>query len=289
MATEIFGPYQVGPKVGEGDMGHVHQARDTRTDQVVALKILDQFDLRGKFDREAAMELIEFAASIQYERLHPILQVIESDADQGKLGIAMPVASGRSLWDHLKSGRSIPQKNAVQIIGAVAAALDFLHRQEVAHGAVKPSNVLLDRSGTATLTDLPMAHLRELGLRPAAPTELQQYYLLTEATYFSPPSMPDDVFALAVLAFHLLTGRLPFDDPRVEARGIPPEGGLPSLVHAVLLRGMTDNVHLRYESIAALMQDFKGAFRGKIDEQTEHWFLKETPPPPDSDELPPST
>ncbi len=276
----LFGNYTLGPAMGDGDMGTVHKAQNTQTQEVVALKILDKVDTSREGMRGAAVELIEFAASLTHPQMHPISQVIESD--DGLVGIVMPMAVARSVNRYLVEGKTIPRAAATKVITQIASALHFLHEQEVAHGSVKPTNVLLDAQGNAALSDLPMTHLRELGLIPKEPSLMQRFYMAPEVVYHASPEPLHDVFSLGVLAYHLLTGRIPFDDPEPLARKkISPEG-LPSILVPVLLRAMTPRTRLRYPSIAAFMQDFQGAGNGKIDPETERLFhLSDEPEPPD--------
>ncbi|MCB9436378.1 MAG: protein kinase [Anaerolineales bacterium] len=280
-----FGPYQLTAKLGTGDMGTVYKATDTRTGNEVALKVLDKLSrLSSSLERDAAVELIEFAATIQHEGLHRIQEVVEiEDETGGKLGIAMPLASAQSLYDHLSTGKRLAQRHAYMVIEKIAEALIFLHNQEVAHGSIKPTNVLLEQNAKFTITDLPMAHLRELGFVPNAPSQLQQYYLLSESTYLSPPSIASDIFALGVLTYHVLTGRLPFDDPEPEARNIPNGEGLMPLVHSVLLRAMTSRPILAYPSVVEFIGDLQLARDGQqIASETAQWFtVKPKDPPPD--------
>jgi serine/threonine protein kinase len=279
-----FHPYKIGPSVGKGDMGMVCQATDTTSGQVLAIKILDQFDLTTRMVRGGAIEVVKVAAGLTHTHLHPILKVLEADADTGKIAIVMPLAPARSLGDYLSAGKKIPARHAMNIIAKIGEALAFLHSQEVAHGSVKPTNVLLDKEVNPTLTDLPMAHLREYGLVPPQPTVLHQYYLPPEATYHGAPETRGDVFGLGVMAYHILTGRIPFSDPEPEARhGVPNPEGVPPLVYYVLLRAMTHRLELRYPTILAFMQDLQRATQGQIDPDTLRWFKVERKgEPPDS-------
>src|SRR5690606_10313931 len=136
-----FAPYEISQAFGKGDMGTDYVAQDTRSGQTVALKVLDQFDLSAKMDREAIVEIVRFAATLQHPHLHPILDVLATEAEGGLVAIITPMAPARSLGDYLKAGKKIPAKHALNIINRLAQALDFLHRQDVAHGGVKPTNV----------------------------------------------------------------------------------------------------------------------------------------------------
>ncbi|MBI5931743.1 MAG: serine/threonine protein kinase [Chloroflexi bacterium] len=266
----VFGTFQLGPSIGEGDMGTVYKAQNTQTQETVALKILDKVDTSREGMRGAAVELIEFAASLTHTHLHPISQVLESP--DGLTGIVMPMAAARSVNRYLVEGKTIPRGAATKVITQIASVLHFLHEQEVAHGSIKPTNVLLDAQGNATLSDLPMTHLRELGLIPKEPSLMQRYYMAPEVVYHASPEPSHDVFSLGVLAYHLLTGRIPFDDPEPLARKKVSREGLPPILIPVLLRAMTSRIRLRYQTVAAFMQDFQGAANGKIDPETERLF-----------------
>lgn len=283
---QTLGPYRIGPKIGEGDMGTVYKAQDTTDGQIIALKIMDKVDCSGVITRETAVEIMEFAASLNHAHLHPILRVIESEENNGTLAIAMPLAAKRSLADYLNSGKNVPANHAYKLISQVAQALTFLHDQEVAHGTVQPTNVLLDEKGSPALCDLPMAHVRELGLVPeGGPTELQQFYTQPNSVYHATPEIIGDIFSLGVLSYHILTGQLPFTELDPRARTTPPSpAGLPLLVHAVLLRAMSARRDLRYQSVIAFLKDLQGSLRGEVDPDTVRWFkLSDTGSLPDSE------
>jgi serine/threonine protein kinase len=273
----IVGNYQLGPSVGEGDMGTVYKAQNAITQEVVALKILDKVDTSREGVRGAAVELIEFSASLNHPHLYPIQEVIESP--DGLTGIVMPMAAARSVNRYLVDGKTIPRAGASKVVTQIAGAVHFLHEQEVAHGSIKPTNVLLDAQGNAALVDLAMAHLRELGLVPKEPTMLQKYYMAPDVVYHASPEPLHDIFSLGVLAYHLFTGRIPFDDPDPLARQKISGEGLPPLLYPVFLRAMTPRTRLRYQTVATFMQDFQGAAQGKIDPETERLFSVSAPPP----------
>lgn len=267
--------YDIGKKLGSGDMGSVHLAIDTRTGEQVAFKILHRIGMATAIDRGAAAEVLEFAAGIIQTGLHPILRVIDTDQKGGVLGVVMPLAAA-SVYDFIQRGKRIPPKNTYAIIETVASTLHTLHQNEIAHGSVKPSNVLLDRNGNATLTDLAMAHLRDMGMIPESPTDLQLHYTHTDLMYHSTPEYGADIYALATLAYHMLTYQLPYDSPRPEVRRAtqPSQLNLSREMFAVLLRGMTHRKMLVYHDVYAFLTDFKRAFqRQPIDPETQRWFL----------------
>jgi serine/threonine-protein kinase len=268
-------------------MGTVYRAQHPSRPDPVALKILDKMDTSNSMKRGAGVELVEFAATLNHPRIHPIFQVLESST----IGIVMPLAAKRSLGDFFSTGRQIPTKHALNLVAQIATGLDFLHSQEVAHGSLKPTNVLLDAEGNVTLTDVSMAHLRELGLVPPKPTDQQLYYMPPEREYHSTPEIAGDVFSLAVLTYRILSNEMPFSDPEPEARlDVIAGRGLPAYVAAVLRRAMNPHLRLRYKTINEFMGALQGALRGEIDRDTQKVFgitQTMTPPPDLSDESKP--
>ncbi len=273
-----IGQYQLRQKLGEGDMGTVFVAQSIQTSEQVAIKVLNKIDVQSAMDRGAAAEILDFAASIQHPILHPILEVIDTDIDGGMLAVVMPLAAA-SIGDFFAQGKPIPPKHHLRIIDTVIEGLQFLHDQEVAHGSLKPTNILVDRGGNPTITDLAMAHIRDFGLVPRQATLLQEHYIFTDRLFNSTPELAADIFALATFIYQLLTGgRLPFSDPRSEVRKVeqPSAEGLSPLVHSVLLRGLTHRKELAYPDLAAFAADFHSALQGKIDPETKRWFSVDT-------------
>lgn len=262
--------YTLLDKLGTGDMGTCYRATHPDSATPVVVKLLDRVDTSNHMKRGSAMEILEFVTGLQHSRLHPLSRAIETD--EGEIALVMPFAAQRSLADVLAQQGKLPSKLALQIVAQTASALQFLHEQEVAHGSIKPTNILLNEEGRVSVTDLSMAHLRELGFVPAQMTEQHQYYLSPEREYHSPPIIEGDVFSLSVLAYYLLVGKLPFDDPEPEARSPVPTGGLPPAIAAVLRRAVNPLPRLRYTDLTSFMEALKLATQGKVDEQTEKLF-----------------
>jgi|GEM_PF-4027799 len=281
---EVYGNYTLLEKLGEGDMGTTYKAQHPEQPAPLALKILDKVDTSNGMRRGAGVEILEFAATLQNPRIHPILAVLENTQAEHQLAVVMPLAPVGSFWDILQQGKSISPKQGFGILGQVATALQFFHQQDIAHGSVKPSNILFNKDGSTTVTDLPMAHLRELGFVPEEKSDQQLLFLTPEREYHAAPQPKDDVYSVAVLAYTLLTGKLPFNDPDPRARTEVVQGhNLPPAVAAVLRRAISPQTQWRYETLGDLMTALKGATKGEIDRDTERAFGV-TPPPPADDE-----
>jgi len=203
--------YSITQELGQGGMATVYLAEDLRHRRTVALKVLRP-ELAatlgpGRFARE-----IEVAARLQHPNILPLLD--SGDAD-GLFYYVMPFVEGESLRDRLARGGELPIQDAVRVLIEVADALSHAHAHGVVHRDIKPDNILL--SGRHAL-------VADFGVAKAV-TEATGYALLTSTgialgtpTYMAPEqAVADphqdhrvDIYAVGVLGYELLTGRVPF-------------------------------------------------------------------------------
>jgi hypothetical protein len=201
--------YQLEAVLGSGAMGQVWRARDLRTQEAVAAKLLREElasdpQLVGRFVQER---------SILVELVHPhIVAVRDLVVDGGDLGIVMDLIDGEDLRAHLTSRGTLRPAEAVRMTVDVLAALAAAHARSVLHRDVKPDNVLLDRA------DPPYVRLTDFGIaRIAQETTVRMTGVLGTAEYIAPEvftaervSAAADVYGAGVLLYELLAGRTPF-------------------------------------------------------------------------------
>lgn len=208
------GRYRILRKIGAGGMGSVYLAEDTRLPRKVALKVPHDTDAQERFRREAAL-----AAGIEHPHLCPVLDVEEIPQPKGDklFFFTMPYIEGKSLSQLIERGKPWPTEQAIDLLVRLSSAVEYLHRRGIIHRDLKPSNVIVRPSGEPVLMDFGLAcdytsqdiRLTRPGLVLGSPA-----YMAPErvagASKFGPPV---DVYALGVMLFELLTGRLPFDAP----------------------------------------------------------------------------
>ncbi len=153
-----LGPFTLEAVLGEGGMGIVYRAIRHSSGETVAVKVLKQAlssdeVYRRRFEREAHV-----AREVRHRHLVPVL---ESGDDRGVRYLAMAFVDGPTLAERLAAG-PLPVGEAVRIVSELASGLDALHAQELVHRDVKPSNAMLERDGTALLTDFGLARGRAL-------------------------------------------------------------------------------------------------------------------------------
>lgn len=245
------GRYRVLGVLGEGATAIVYRATDGAAE--VAVKVLrDPSDVAlRRFAREARI-----AAQIDSRHLVPVLEV-------GDGYLVLPLYAG-TLADRIRSEGPLPVEHAVTLAAEIAQGLDALHRRDVLHRDVKPSNVLLDGTGTAAVADFGLA-------RGADSTQLTRegqlvgtvHYLAPELIEGSPASGASDIYALACVLYECLTGVPPFAGRRdaevgfahlveepPDPRGLRPE--LSEDMALALLTGLAKSPHSRPTTATAL-------------------------------------
>jgi serine/threonine protein kinase len=269
-----IGKYEILEEIGRGGFATVYKARDTKLDRVVALKILHPYwteapDFAARFRREARA-----AARLR----HPhIVTVYEAGEAGGHLYIAMEYLPGRTLQTLLEAEGALPLERALPILEQVAEALDHAHGQGVVHRDVKPGNVIVEeteRGVQATLTDFGLVKAMEGSVALTS-----QGTLLGSPEYMAPEQAdPEraakvgpaaDRYALGIVAYQMLTGRVPFpgNTPatlNAHLNLVPPDPqaiceNLSPGVAAVLLKMLSKSPDERYTSGEA----FVAALRNK--------------------------
>ena len=165
-----LGPYEVLAKLGEGGMGEVYKARDTRLDRTVAIKVLTTElsadpERRARFEREARA-----IAALNHPHICTLYDIGTHDA---VTYLVMEHLAGESLAQRLTRG-PLPVAQAIEIAAQIADALDAAHKHGIIHRDLKPGNVMLTSGGAgrtgvtaAKLLDFGLAKLIAHGERPA--------------------------------------------------------------------------------------------------------------------------
>ncbi|MEM6293541.1 MAG: protein kinase [Myxococcota bacterium] len=211
----IGGRYKLGARLGEGGMGVVHRAQDTQTSDEVALKVVflgpGTDDMRARFVRETvAMNLVyheSFVRSFAHGEL------------PGAMWIALELIEGRNLADRITEG-ALPPAQALKIARQIISALGHLHSRGIVHRDVKSDNVLFVEEGatpTVKLIDLGIAKLPDEATGPDRTRLTAAGMTLGTPAYIAPEQAiaqvvdgRADLYAVSVLLFEMLTGKLPF-------------------------------------------------------------------------------
>src|SRR2546425_101161 len=204
-----LGEYEVLAEVGRGGMATVYLAHDLALDRKVAIKVLAPALLQmgegmvERFKREART-----AAALSHPHIIPIYAVKESDQ---VLYFVMKHVQGRPLDSVLRDVGALPIPMVQAIIAQVGDALGYAHRHGVIHRDIKSANIMLDEEGWAVVTDFGIAKVVQAeGLTVTGVTVGTPAYMSPEQCETREVTGASDQYSLGIVAYEMLTGRLPF-------------------------------------------------------------------------------
>lgn len=206
----LAGQYTIERELGRGGMGVVYLARDLRLDRLVAIKVLPRAlaanpELRERFLREART-----SAHLAHPNIVPIYRADEID---GVAFFTMGFVDGENLAERLRTRGPLPPAEAVRVLREAAWALAYAHARGVVHRDVKPENIMIERgSNRAVVTDFGIAqNQRATPLTAGGMVLGSAHYMSPEQAAGDALDGRSDLYSLGVVAFQILSGRLPFE------------------------------------------------------------------------------
>jgi serine/threonine-protein kinase len=265
---KVISKYELVEHVGRGATADVYKAYQPTLDRYVALKLLhrflaDQADFLERFQREAKA----------IARLHHvnIVQVYDFDLFADIYYLAMEYVEGVTLktrLQELSAARQVmPLNEAVRIARCVAQALSYAHGRDMHHRDIKPANIMIDRDGRIVLTDFGLAKILGAGQHTASGVTVgTPAYASPEQVLAQPTDARSDIYALGVVLFHMVTGKLPYEaetgvamflkhltDPLPSPRQFNPD--VPPGIETIIRQAMAKRPEDRYQTADALVED----------------------------------
>jgi serine/threonine-protein kinase len=257
--------YRVVRHIARGGMASVWEAEDELLGRRVAVKVLaehlaEDASARERFQREARA-----AGRVSDHPNVVTIYDVSEGVDGGRPFIVMELMTGGTVAHRLRAGRP-SDAEALDWLGQAAAALDDAHERGLVHRDIKPGNLLLDGRGRVAVADFGIARLaRDQTVTATGQVLGTAAYLSPEQARGDPATPASDRYALAVIAFELLTGRRPFtaahfaaqarqhlESPPPPASSIRPE--LPPGVDAALERGLAKEPGRRWPTAGAMVR-----------------------------------
>lgn len=269
-----LGDYTIEIVLGTGGMARVYRGYDEKLDRHAAVKVIEpqliasteDEDYRGRFLREARA-----IARLNHPRIVSIYQFNQVGA---LYYIAMEYAEGANLREVLKGyirqGKVMPTAEFIKVLKDMADALDYAHKQGIIHRDIKPSNIIITPEGNAVLTDFGLALNATEGT--IGNTFGSVHYIAPEQAVSSSQAVPQsDQYSLAIVAYELLTGRVPFDDASAMSIALkhisdpppPPtelNPNIPPEVEQVILKALDKEPERRFSTAKDFVNAIEMAF-----------------------------
>ncbi len=210
MIDILLNRYKIVRLIGQGGAGAVYEATDTMLDRAVAIKEVpvapgsDGDQVRERFQREARL-----TAHLRHPNIVGIYDLVE---EGGKLYIVMEYVSGHSL-EHMmaETPKAAWWERFFPTLRECAGVIDYVHQKGIVHGDIKPGNIMVERDGHPKILDFGLARIsHEQSITYTGSIAGTLSYFAPELIRGDPASPPADQYALAVIAYQLATGVLPF-------------------------------------------------------------------------------
>jgi Tol biopolymer transport system component len=271
MIGKTISHYKILEKLGEGGMGVVYKAEDTKLRRTVALKFLPPELTR---DAEARQRFIHEAQSASALEHNNICNVHEIDETRdGQTYIVMACYEGETLKDKIRRG-SLEVDEAIHIVIQIAQGLEKAHKKGIVHRDIKPANIFITEDGIAKILDFGLAKLGSQTKMTKKGTTLGTVaYMSPEQSQGEKVDHRTDIWSLAVILYEMITGQLPFkgDYEQAVIYSILNENpvpvtylcpGVPLELDRIVNKALSKNRDARYRYAGEMSADLKSV--GKL-------------------------
>ena len=259
-----IGKYQILAELGRSGLGIVYHAHDPYAKRDVAIRLLKPASFSHDAQRQSFNQVFLTATAIVGKLNHPhIVSIYDAVVDAGQNYIVMELVQGTSLEAHIEINHLLPIQTVMQYMFKCCAALDFAYGQGLIHSDLKPANIMYTSQGEIKIADFGNALMAK---NDYMETDDLPAYLSPEQASNGHITHQADIYALGVVMYRLLTGRLPFDaadsfsyvdkvlhGTPLNIRDLRPE--IPEKLATIVHRMMEKNLSNRYYAWADVTSD----------------------------------
>lgn len=265
MIGKMISHYKILEKLGEGGMGVVYKAEDTKLDRLVALKFLPTRSLGSEEDRKRFEQEAKAAAALNHPNIATIYEINEYEGDTF---IAMEYVDGVTLTEKIKDG-PLKIKNAMNIAKQVADGLNAAHEKGVFHRDIKSSNIMLTKKNQVKILDFGLAKIKAGSMVTKPGTMLGTIACMSpEQARGEEVDHRTDIWSLGVIFYEMISGQLPFKGEYESAMiysimNLDPEPltglrtGVPMDLEKIINKLLEKDPDDRYQNVIELPVDLK--------------------------------
>lgn len=261
-----LGKYELDKQIGKGATGKVYHAVDTFTGEEVAVKMIDDAVLRDPGFNEICRKQFLNEAALAGRLAHPhVVSILEASVTKDTGYVVMEYVPGGNLVPHSYHDNLLPVADVLQIIYKCCSALDYAFNQGIVHRDIKPSNIMVVSGTNVKITDFGNSVFYKEQITEAVTAGTPSYMSLEHIRGHNLSHL-SDMYSLGIVAYELLTGRLPFAadtmdklfDAIANKDAEPPSAlraGIPAALDKIVLRMIEKNPEDRYPTWVSLEFD----------------------------------
>lgn len=271
MIGKTISHYKILEKIGEGGMGVVFKAEDTKLDRLVALKFLPRQYSINKEEKQRFIHEAKAAAALDHTNICAIYEIDETE--DGQMFIVMAYYDGETLKDKITSG-PLPIAEAINITIQVTEGLNKAHTKNIIHRDIKAANIIITSDGIAKIVDFGLAKLKgQTKLTKEGSTLGTVSYMSPEQVLGEEVNHQTDVWSLGVVLYEMTIGQFPFKGEHEQAvmysiineepeqiAGIRPE--VPEKLEQIIFKALEKEQNNRYQNVKELFTDLRSLAKG---------------------------
>lgn len=269
-----IGKYEIVKKLGEGATSNVYLARDPFNNRDVAIKVVAQDALKDQARGKLMHHLFLTEASLAGKLVHPhIVEIYDAVADEDNAYIVMEYVGGGTLHRFARADNLLALGDVIEVVFKCSRALDFASQLGVIHRDIKPANILVKGGTDIKITDFGSAAMLQTS-RTVVDGIGTPAYMSPEQHLNKPLNHQTDIYALGVVMFQLLTGRMPFEAGNIAGlahqvlNADPPLASefridVPAEIDVIVRRAMDRDTTVRYQTWQQFSDDLAAVVSGK--------------------------
>ena len=276
MIGKTISHYKILEKLGEGGMGVVYKAEDTKLKRPVALKFLPSNLTQDQEAKKRFIQEAQSASALQHNNICKIHEINETD--DGQIYISMEYYAGKTLKEKIGED-TLTFEEAIDIVTQVARGLEKAHKKGIVHRDIKPANIIVTDDGVAKILDFGLAKLAgQTKLTKTGSTLGTVAYMSPEQTQGTDVDQRTDIWALGVILYELLSGEHPFKGDYEQAvmfsilneepkpiTDLRPE--IPKTIEQVVAKAIEKNPDERYQQVGELLDDLISISAGIVPDE----------------------
>ncbi len=293
MIGKIISHYSIIEKLGEGGMGVVYKAQDTKLDRFVALKFLPAHVAKSEQEKSRFFQEAKSASALNHPNVCTIYGIDEVEGPDGtsQQFIEMELVDGMTLRDKVASSSPLNIKQVVDYGIQIGEALQEAHSKGIIHRDIKSENIMVNSKNQIKVMDFGLAKLKgSLKLTKTSSTVGTLAYMSPEQIQGIEADIRSDIFSYGVVLFEMTTGRMPFrgeheaaimysivnEEPEDAAKY---RDDVPAELQHILKKSLEKDPGDRYQSMAEIIVDLRRLNKESTKVSRQHYTGMVTPPP----------